>query len=33
MDILDVILKLQEYCHYLDDWNNKVADDALRVFR
>lgn len=33
MDISDVILKLQEHCHYLADWNNKVAGDVLRLFR
>lgn len=33
MDVSNVILKLQKYRHYLSDWNNKVDDDVLSVYR
>lgn len=33
MGVSDIILKLWEYHHYPDDWNNKVVDDELSVFR
>lgn len=26
MDASDVILKLQEHCHFPADWSNKVAE-------
>lgn len=33
MDVSDIMLKLQEHCHYPADWNNKVVDGVLRVFK